>query len=92
MLKSSTVFILSLMMTFTLRCPTSSAEQINLKSKTCIDRAEEEKFVICWEQNTQCHEALRAAAKDAHTDLAPIAFSLLGGILAGIIIESHLRK
>ena len=91
MMKSPLVFIISLMMTLTLRCPISSAEQINLKPKTCIDRADEEKFVICFEQNLICHDALRKMSAEPKENWEVITMAILGGLLSGVLIESRTK-
>ncbi len=91
MIKSWLAFILSLTMTLTLRCQTSSAAPINLKPKVCLDRDAEEKFVICFEQNLMCHEALRKMAKEPKNDVKYIALAVFAGLISGALIESKLK-
>ncbi len=79
-------------MILTLRCPISSAAQINLKPKACFDRNEEEKFVVCFEQNMKCHEALRQiAAEPKAPTWEAFALVALGGLIAGLAIENRLK-
>ncbi len=91
-MKSLLVSIISLTMTLTLKCPISSAAQINLKPKTCIDRNDEEKFVVCFEQNLMCHDALRKlAAEPKAPTWEAFALVALGGLIAGFAIENRLK-
>ena len=79
------------MMTLTLKCPTSSAEQINLKPKVCINRDDEEKFVICFEQNLMCHDALRKLSAEPRADWQVIALGVFAGLVSGIVIDHQLK-
>ncbi len=88
-MKSWLVFILSLTMILTLKCQTSSAEPINLKPKVCINRADEEKFVVCFEQNILCHEALKKASVEPKSEWELFILAVAGGILTGVFIESR---
>ncbi len=90
-MKSPLVFILSLTMTLTLKCQTSSAEQINLRPKTCYDRNDEEKFLVCFEQNLICHNALRKMAQEPKNDIEIIAIAVLAGLVSGALIESRIK-
>ncbi len=86
------LFMSFLMMTLTLRCPISSAEPINLKPKVCIDRIEEEKFVVCFEENLLCHNALSKMSSEPKViTWQVITMTALGGLLSGLLVESRTR-
>ncbi len=79
------------MMILTLNSPKTWAE-VNLHPKTvCIDREQEEKFVICFEQNMLCHQALRNSVAAPHADWQVIAIAIAGGIIAGLVAAEQMR-
>ncbi len=84
-------FIIFLTLTFSLRCQTSSAAPINLKPKSQSTRDQDEAFVICFEQNMLCHENLRKAALPQPSNWSSIVIAVLGGIVAGAILESKIK-
>jgi hypothetical protein len=75
-----------------LKCQTSLAEQTPLKLKpVCIDRNEEEKFVVCFEENLMCHNALRKLSAETKFDWQSGTLAALTGVVLGIILSSKIK-
>ena len=80
------------MLTSILRCETSSAE-INLVPKPpfCINRAEAEGVVECFEENLACHNALESMAKEQSSQWSIFIYSFLGGVISGVVLDHQIR-
>ncbi len=73
-------------------CQKTSAE-VNLLPNpySCLERDQKENIAVCFEQNFDCHEALKSIAKDEKSDWQSWALAFGGGIIAEMILANQLH-
>lgn len=69
------------------------AQEIPKPDFTCLTRPQKEQIVACFEQNTECHQALAKATSEPVQDSwgILIAASLMG-VIGGLIIAHQYPK
>ncbi len=89
------VFMISVTLTSMLRCQTTWADSksLNLSPRQItISRDQEEQFVICFEQLMNCKQTVKTLSQPPATDWETLSILVLSGFVAGLLLESQLKK
>jgi hypothetical protein len=84
--------LLSVMVMLSLNSrPTSAEVTTQLDPFACLDRKAKDRINEAFDTNFECHQSLAKAAKVERLDWETLILSVLGGVVAGMVVENQIR-